>query len=200
MPYDPTTANCYPNSAVLINKLGIRDDRTLMQAESYYSAMRLMELENGIKFENVDFDFYLSIHKYLFQDIYDWAGQIRTTNISKKWTCFCPYEFIRETGEAIFHKLKHNNYYKDVSERELPSCIAELFDSLNILHPFREGNGRTEKAFISALLKNIGYSIDFYNCDKDYLTIATIFAAQGVMDRLVDFFAENIELIGKIDR
>ena len=51
MPYDPTTANCYPNSAVLINKLGIRDDRTLMQAESYYSAMRLMELENGIKFE-----------------------------------------------------------------------------------------------------------------------------------------------------
>mgnify|MGYP006932163568 FL=1 len=44
MPYDPTTANCYPNSAVLINKLGIRDDRTLMQAESYYSAMRLMEL------------------------------------------------------------------------------------------------------------------------------------------------------------
>ena len=54
MPYDPTTANCYPNSAVLINKLGIRDDRTLMQAESYYSAMRLMELENGIKFENVD--------------------------------------------------------------------------------------------------------------------------------------------------
>ena len=148
MPYDPTTANCYPNSAVLINKLGIRDDRTLMQAESYYSAMRLMELENGIKFENVDFDFYLSIHKYLFQDIYDWAGQIRTTNISKKGTCFCPYEFIRETGEAIFHKLKHNNYYKDVSERELPSCIAELFDSLNILHPFREGNGRTESFYI----------------------------------------------------
>ena len=57
-----------------------------------------------------------------------------------------------------------------------------------------------KKAFISALLKNIGYSIDFYNCDKDYLTIATIFAAQGVMDHLVDFFAENIELIGKIDR
>lgn len=105
MPYDPTTANCYPNSAVLINKLGLRDDRTLMQAESYYSAMRLMELENGIKFENVDFDFYLSIHKYLFQDIYDWAGQIRTTNISKKGTCFCPYEFIRETGEAIFISL-----------------------------------------------------------------------------------------------
>ena len=62
MPYDPTTANCYPNSAVLINKLGIRDDRTLMQAESYYSAMRLMELENGIKFENVDFDFCFRIY------------------------------------------------------------------------------------------------------------------------------------------
>ena len=49
-------------------------------------------------------------------------------------------------------------------------------------------------------LKTLDYSIDFYNCDKDYLTIATIFAAQGVMDHLVDFFAENIELIGKIDR
>ena len=138
MPYDPTTANCYPNSAVLINKLGIRDDRTLMQAESYYSAMRLMELENGIKFENVDFDFYLSIHKYLFQDIYDWAGQIRTTNISKKGTCFCPYEFIRETGEAIFHKLKPNDSYKDVSEQGSSQAVLLSFLIVSIFFTLSE--------------------------------------------------------------
>lgn len=105
MPYDPTTANCYPNSAVLINKLGIRDDRTLMQAESYYSAMRLMELENGIKFENVDFDFYLSIHKYLFQDIYDWAGQIRTTNISKRGLVSALMNLSVKQGKLFFISL-----------------------------------------------------------------------------------------------
>lgn len=192
MPYNPVTADCYPDSTVLINKLDIRDEQTLQYAETFYTTQRIMELENGLKFENVDLKFYTEIHKYIFQDLYSWAGEFRTINISKKGTSFCPYESLYEIGEAIFDGLKQNNFYIDLPKNELAICVADMFDKINMLHPFREGNGRAEKAFTLALLKNAGYEIDFHNCDKDFLTIATIYSAQGIKEHLINFFKDNI--------
>lgn len=80
---------------------------------------------------------------------------------------------------------------------------TDLYDTLNILHPFREGNGRTERLFFSELMKHIGYEIDFDKCDRDLLMISTIYAAQGNKLLLRDFFASNIvkcdSIISKLD-
>ena len=84
MGYDASTDNCYPNTTILINKLGIKDEKTLQEAERNYSARREMELRDRLVFDIVNFEFYKSVHKYIFQDIYEWAGQTRSINISKK--------------------------------------------------------------------------------------------------------------------
>ena len=70
--------------------------------------------------------------------------------------------------------------------------IVDLYCTLNILHPFREGNGRTERIFISQLIRFNGYDIDFSDIDTDYLMFATIQSAQGITDNLVNPFKENI--------
>lgn len=70
--------------------------------------------------------------------------------------------------------------------------IVDLYCTLNILHPFREGNGRTERIFISQLIRFNGYDIDFSDIDTDYLMFATIQSAQGITDNLVNLFKENI--------
>ena len=70
--------------------------------------------------------------------------------------------------------------------------IVDLYCTLNILHPFREGNGRTERIFISQLIRFNGYDIDFSDIDTDYLMFTTIQSAQGITDNLVNLFKENI--------
>lgn len=70
--------------------------------------------------------------------------------------------------------------------------MVDLYCTLNILHPFREGNGRTERIFISQLIRFNGYDIDFSDIDTDYLMFATIQSAQGITDNLVNLFKENI--------
>lgn len=73
--------------------------------------------------------------------------------------------------------------------------IAVLYNDINFLHPFREGNGRTQRVYFTQLIRNCGYDIDFSNVDTDYLMIATIQAAAGVLDHLVEFFLESIKTV-----
>lgn len=203
MGYDASTDNCYPNTTILINKLGIKDEKTLQEAERNYSARREMELRDRLVFDIVNFEFYKSVHKYIFQDIYEWAGKTRSINISKKGTSFCPVDNINSVGNAIFNKLNEKQLYKHLTFEQMIDEATDLYDTLNILHPFREGNGRTERLFFSELMKHIGYEIDFDKCDRDLLMISTIYAAQGNKLLLRDFFASNIvkcdSIISKLD-
>lgn len=73
--------------------------------------------------------------------------------------------------------------------------IVDLYYTLNIIHPFREGNGRTERIFISYLIRFNGYDIDFSGIDADSLMIATIQATQGITENLVAIFRDNIVLV-----
>lgn len=81
---DPISANCYPGTTILINKFDIRDKDKLNEVESVLSTARYAEWLNSPKNSTFSFEHYKSIHRFLFSDLYDWAGQIRTVNISKK--------------------------------------------------------------------------------------------------------------------
>ena len=91
---DPISANCYPDTTVLINKFDIRDEDKLSEIESILSSARYAEWLNEPQCSTFDFTHYKSIHHFLFSDLYDWAGQVRTVNISKKGTQFVPAENI----------------------------------------------------------------------------------------------------------
>ena len=189
-----TQKDCYPDTTVLINKLGIKDQKMLNVAEIRIVISMTAKIENEISFENVDFDFYKSLHHQLFSDLYEWAGKIRNINISKKSTVFCKSDDIERIGILKFKRLEKLNFLKNLNKEEFVEELTELYNDLNMLHPFREGNGRTLRLFVTLLARNAGYNISFAECDSDLLMIATIKAAQGDTNLLREVFSELVTL------
>jgi cell filamentation protein len=151
---------CYPHSNVLINKLGIRDAEKLQIAEREITSLRIANAKINVIKGNFDLLHLRKIHKYIFGDIYEWAGEIRWVNIAKG-NMFCNYEFIEQNADQLFTKLKKENYLKDASADEIPIRLAHYLGEINALHPFREGNGRVQRLFIEYLAENAGYRVDF---------------------------------------
>lgn len=190
---DPISANCYPDTTVLINKFDIRDEAKLNEVESVLSSTRYAEWESDPKANSFDFEHYKAIHRFLFSDLYDWAGEVRTVNISKKGTQFTPADKVPELAERVFKRLNSMNNLKGLSHSEFVDEIVDLYCATNFLHPFREGNGRTQRAFFTQLIRNADYEFSFANMDTELLMIATIQSAQGVTDMLKQIFHENIK-------
>lgn len=189
---DPISANCYPNTTVLINKFDIRDEGKLNEVEGVVSSARYAEWLSAPQTATFDFDHYKAIHRFLFSDLYEWAGDIRTVDISKKGTLFTPAESIVSQAKLIFERLQDRNYFKGLSHGEFVEEIVDFYCVTNMLHPFREGNGRTQRVFLTQLVRNAGYEINFADMDTDLLMIATIQSAQGVTDLLKRIFNESI--------
>lgn len=184
--------NCYPDTTVLINKLDIRDQQELDALEKQITLLRGIQAEQETEFVNVDFEFYKTLHRTLFGDLYDWAGTLRTINISKKGTVFCDHTELERLGKLKFQRLASQNYLCGLPDSEFLSEVTELYHELNILHPFREGNGRTLRLFITLLVRSTGRDINFAECAPDMLIIAAVKAAQGDTSLLRNVFGEII--------
>lgn len=189
---DPVTADCYEGTACLINKFGIKDDKQLSLVEGQITFAKGSELERNPIKGSFDFKHYKSIHKYLFDEIYDWAGKIRSVDMSKKGTSFAKADGIEQLANACFARLKTENYFKGQEFNEFVSNIVDFYCVTNMLHPFREGNGRTQRIFISQLIRFAGYDINFSSINVDDLMSATVQAANGVDVYLKEIFANAI--------
>ena len=190
---DPIAANCYPGTTVLVNKFGIRDDEKLLKAEIAITQEAAARWEQSPQFGSFDFAHYKAIHKHLLEDLYDWAGQVRDVNISKKGTRFCPYGEIEGQAERIFARLLNKDCLRGLTKGRFVSEFVDLYVATNYLHPFREGNGRTQRLYLSQLARNAGYSLDFADIGVDELMIATIQSSQGVINGLSRIFAKAIK-------
>lgn len=178
---------------MLINKLDIRDETDLNEAEALITLINAAKLEESPMVGSFDFEHYKAIRRFLFSDLYEWAGNVRSVNISKKGTRFTPAEQIESQASRIFGRLKSRNYFKGLEHSEFVDEIVDFYCVTNDLHPFREGNGRTQRAFLTQLIRNAGYEINFSEIDTDLLMIATIQASQGVVDGLRKIFADAIK-------
>ena len=145
-----TDPYCYPNTRVLKNKLDIKDADELQEAERRLSKYRAAELMHDPIIGCFDFKHLQMIHKHLFQDIYDWAGEIRTVDIAKG-NLFCRCFAIESEASRIFTELKSEKFLKDMPINQLAERLAYYLAEINALHPFREGNGRTQREFIRQL-------------------------------------------------
>ena len=184
--------NCYPGTTVLINKLNIRSQDALDDVERVVTGIHTVEIVKEDSVEPFTFDYYKGLHKRLFGDLYDWAGEIRKVDMSKKGTIFCKAENLEEIGTAVFDRLQRKKEFKKLSRKSFVKELADLYNSINILHPFREGNGRTQRLFFTLLIRRAGHDINFSSTDPDALMIATIYAAQGIMDHLRKYFDQAI--------
>lgn len=189
---DPISDNCYSGTAVLINKLDIRDEPTLREIEATVVSAKAALWERQPLQATFDFAHYKAVHRFLFEDLYDWAGQIRTVNISKKGTRFYPFEEIKTQAALIFEYIHRQKCFASLDHKDFVSEITDFYCSINNLHPFREGNGRTQRVFITQLIRQAGYDIDFADIDGELLMIATIQSVGGVADLLKRLFTEAI--------
>ena len=154
------SAYCYKGTNVLINLLNIRDNKTLQRAESRIVATKLFELRKNEMIGNFDVEHFIKIHKFLFEDIYPFAGKFRTENIAKGYFSFAEWEYIDTELRKLLEKLHKSNLLKNDTRSELVKDLAYYLAELNVLHPFREGNGRTIREFIRELAYKNGYLLD----------------------------------------
>ena len=148
---------------VLENKLGITDSTELARQEEKISKKKAVDLfEKGIlnSLESGTFEALAKIHKYLFGDIYDFAGKIRTVNLAKGNFRFAPVMYLKPALEHI------ENMPQSTFEE-----IIEKYVEINVAHPFREGNGRSTRIWLDLILKKeLGRVVDWSKVDKeDYL-------------------------------
>lgn len=184
---------CYEGTTCLINKLNIRDETKLAEAEAMIVLGKLVALKQVPVQGAFDFEHYRSIHHFLFCDLYDWAGEVRTIDISKKGTAFVHASEIEECAKSCFDRLQMF-CAEDLSHRALAEEVADFYNTINLLHPFREGNGRAQRAFFAQWAEErLGYCLNLSALDSDEFIFATIFAAQGVMDHLVDCFETALQ-------
>ncbi len=147
----------------LENKLGITSSPELAEAEERISKKKAVELfENGLldSLEAGTFASLKAVHKYLFDEIYDFAGELRTVNIAKGNFRFAPLMYL-EAALANIDKMPQSTFDE----------IVEKYVEMNIAHPFREGNGRSTRIWLDCIFKKeIGKVVDWSKVDKeDYL-------------------------------
>ncbi|WP_415721570.1 putative adenosine monophosphate-protein transferase Fic [Photobacterium ganghwense] len=152
--HDP---DCYPGSSVLINLLSIKDEDELEAAERDFTRVRAEHFEP--EFNNFTLDYLQKIHRILFQDLYRWAGQPRQVDITKGETRFCHWQnIIRETNKLLL-SLAEEGYLCGLPLDKFIERIAHYYCELNVIHPFREGNGRVQRIFFEILAINAGYEL-----------------------------------------
>lgn len=147
---------CYTGTTVLKNIPDIRDQAALDTFEAASTAQRSDEpLPKG----RLSVVHYRAIHHHLFQDVYPWAGRFRTVRISKNGNAFCYPENIAREMKRLFADLKRHRYLQDLSHDEFAIQAAHFLTTLNAIHPFREGNGRTQTSFLALLADQAGHPV-----------------------------------------
>jgi len=179
----------YPGTVVLQNKLGIRDGAELDYVEREYVVQRL---SHGVPQGEFDLSHLCRIHHHLFQDVYAWAGQIRTVEISKGRSQFQFRQYIA-TGMADIHRrLVRSDYLMNLPERTFAAEAAVIIGDVNYVHPFREGNGRTQLVYLSQLAARAGHRLTVGRLDRAAWTRASQDAHQGRYDTMADCIAEAL--------
>ena len=163
---------CRPGSGVLKNKLGITDEERLRCAEREITAMWLLRLKAEPVKGCFDLGHLRRIHRKMFSDIYTWAGRCRTVDISKG-NFFCRAMFIEEYADGLFSELARENYLISREKSGVPQRLAYYLSEINVLHPFREGNGRTQRLFIEYLGSVAGFHVDFSGVDSEEMVPAS---------------------------
>lgn len=183
---------CYEGTNILINKPGIVDYQKLQEFERMKTCIRQSQLAlNPIK-GNFNLAHFQEIHGYLFQDIYEWAGQTRNCELSKSDTNFCYPHYINSAANEIFNQLKKDNYYINLGLNEFAEKMGALWGDINHLHPFREGNGRATREFLREVALNANYKLNLEGINPDYMIEASKESIVGYNQKLIEIVKERI--------
>ena len=164
--YNADDIYCYPNSSVLKNKLEIQEQDLLDAFEADITLARIVSIENDPVEGVFDFDHLKRIHYEIFQDIYDWAGEKRRVDILREDSRFANVRMIDAAASKLFDNIRKENLFLGKEQSEVAERLAHYLSEINVLHPFRDGNGRVQRVFISQLAMSAGYRLDYSDLNQ----------------------------------
>lgn len=155
---------CYPpDFRILKNKLDLRSAEELDFHEREFVTLRLTQ---DVPTGDFNLAHLQAIHRHLFQDVYEWAGEVRTVEINKNGSQFQFKRFI-ETGMADVHRrIQAHGYLKGLSTEDFADLAGEIIGDVNYAHPFREGNGRTQLQYFKQLAQKAGHAVDLTRIEQ----------------------------------
>lgn len=174
---------CYPGTTVLINLADLRDQTAL---DEFEHASALARAEEAYPTGRLGMTHYKALHKHLFQDVYPWAGEYRTVRIAKGGSMFCYPENIAGQMRRLFDDLAQKRYLRDRTPDLFSRNAATFLAELNAIHPFREGNGRTQLTYLTLLAEKAGHPLDLDRLDPEAILQATIASFGGTETPLTD--------------
>ena len=169
----------YPGTNVLKNKLGITNAEELQQAEADITFKKLTELYLNPIEGNFDAEHYREIHRYLFDDIYDFAGELRNVDMRKDFYFVTNSEL--ENSLNIVLEEMHRDFLKCHSYQDYVIFLAEFYYDILTVHPFREGNGRTTREFLREFVDKYikDYKLKWSKMDKEQLNLGVKYGYVG---------------------
>jgi len=172
---------CYPNSTVLRNVPGLRSAAAL---ERFEIVMTTQRADEPLPAGRLSVRHYCAIHHHLFQDVYPWAGKFRRVRIARDASMFCYPENIEPEMRRLFGDLRERTYLRSLSRDVFAARAASFLATLNAIHPFREGNGRTQLIFTALLAYGAGHPLDLAHLRPAMFLKAMISSFSGDEDAL----------------
>ncbi|WP_018870867.1 Fic family protein [Thioalkalivibrio sp. ALgr3] len=191
MPVEPET---WPGTNVYINHLGLKDRRELAEAEASLTWVRIEEYrDRPHRPATFDLEHLCHIHHQIFQDLYDWAGHIRSFDIRKGYCEFTPAGSIERYAHQIHTELAEQDFLRGLDREPFTRNLARYYDLINRLHPFPEGNGRTQRLFIEDLAAFSGVSVNWDLVPQWQIVETAVQAFDGDREPTIWMFSEILE-------
>jgi cell filamentation protein len=171
-----------PGSSCLVNSLGITDTARLNQAEADISAVAYAQLIAFPITPSFDLAHLCAIHAALFGNVYPWAGELRRTEIGKGGKLFLPYSMVETIAHEIFRDLHGEGLLRTLEAKAFAERAAYYLGRINLVHAFREGNGRTQRILIDQLAELSGYAFEWWAISGEQMAQAFRAARQDVPD------------------
>lgn len=200
--YDSDDRHLHPDSGVLVNLLGIKDQAELDDAEAALVLVATLRIGASPLPEppgGPGFPYFLAIHRALFGDIYAWAGSIREVDISKGGSRFANWRFIEQEGVRLTAELAREHWLAGLPADRFAERMAWYMGELNVLHPFRDGNGRALREYVRYLAERAGHPLTWAGVPPEEMLSASIAAYRGDTTPLAALLLRQIRVAGRND-
>lgn len=187
----------YSGLNVMRNRLGIRQAERLAQAAYEFTALRAATLGLGPLLRGLPH--LCAIHQHIYQDIFDWAGDIREMDIYQGDTRFCHFAYIEKEGNALMQDLEEEGYLVGLEREDFINRLSHYYCEINVLHPFRIGNGIVQRIFFEQLAIHAGYQLDWRGIDPEEWAQANQSGAMGDLSALNAIFRKVVSEAGETE-
>lgn len=180
----------YPGLNVMRNRLNIHQADRLAQAAYALTALRAATLNLGPPARGLPH--LCAIHRHLYQDIFSWAGEIRKVDIYQGDTRFCHFAYIEKEGNSLMQDLEEEGYLAGLEAEAFIARLSHYYCEINVLHPFRIGNGIVQRVFFEQLAIHAGYQLSWQGIEPDVWASANQSGAMGDLTALNAIFAKVV--------